>query len=337
MAVVKADAYGHGLGPVARALDGEVAFFGVANVTEAETLRTAGVEAPLFLLGPALPEERPRVLACGGTPAISGVKEALAYSKLTTAEGKTIPVHLAVDTGMGRAGVLEDTALETASKIQEMPGVALEGITSHLPSADEDANFSRAQADRFCEIVRSLGTAPRWVHLANSAGILTFDQTGLTLARPGIALYGISPLPSEQTKFRPVLSLHTRVILVRELPAGQGVSYGRTFITDRPTLVATLAIGYGDGYPRALSNSGTEVLIRGRRCPVLGRVTMDAIMIDVTALGDTVNAGDQATLIGRQGNEEILATELAEKAGTIPWEIFTGITPRARRLYHGTD
>ena len=236
---------------------------------------------------------------------------------------------------MGRMGCRPEDFLGLVERIRRLGRCRLEGMASHFPSADEDPSFTRSQIRIFAELVsRARPEADCEVHLANSAGLLGFQEEMpfATLARPGLALYGVSPLADRGGELRPVLRLATRVTLVREIPEGSGISYGRTFVADREMRVATLAAGYGDGYPRHLSGRGACVLVSGRRCPVLGRVTMDQIVVDVSAL-EEVRPGDEAILIGRQGDEEISAKEVAERALTIPWELFTGITGRVGRIY----
>jgi alanine racemase len=214
--------------------------------------------------------------------------------------------------------------------------VVIAGIGTHLPVADEDEGYTRGQLGRFEAVlqgIRELGVDAPFIHKLNSAGLFRFPQRAGTLVRAGLMLYGSSPLPEHQMELRPALALKTRITMIRELPAGHGVSYGRTFITPREMPVATLAIGYADGCNRHLSNQGADVLIRGRRCPLLGRVTMDQIMVDVSGVGDAA-IGDEAILIGASGDEEILAAEVAAKAGTIAWDIFTSIGPRVDRVYY---
>ncbi len=332
MAVVKADAYGHGLVRVARALAADATFLGVAHVGEARRLAKAGIGGRVYLLGPTHPAEREEIAARRWTPCLSTVDEANHFDALAKNAGAgPLPVHIAVDTGMGRGGFLPEVLAGAIDHLRALPHIALEGLGSHLPSADEDEAFTRAQMATYREIVRRLPEF-RYRHLSNSAGLLGYDQPPCNLVRPGLMLYGVSPIPGHQAKLVPSLALTSVVTLVRELPAGHGVSYGRDFITTAPTLVATIGIGYGDGYPRHLSNNGAHALIGGRRCPVLGRVTMDQIMVDVSELPG-VHPGCEVTLIGRQGAEEITAAEIAAKAGTIPWEIFTGITARVPRFY----
>lgn len=330
MAVVKAGAYGHGLEDVARALASEdIAFFGVANVGEARRIADAGVVTRVYLLGATWSAERPEIVARNWTPCISSWEEAREFDGLAAAAGKRLKVHLAVDTGMGRGGFVAEGLPEIMRKLESLPHLEIEGIGSHLPSADEDEPFTRAQFRQYEDIVYSLGGPNRfrWRHLSNSAGLLGYGRGVCNLVRPGLMLYGISPLPGHEEKLRNVMTLKSRVTLVRTLPAGHGVSYGREFITTRPTRVATIGIGYGDGYPRHLSGQGAEVVIRGRRYPLLGRVTMDQSMVDVT--GGDVAEGDEVELFGPQ----IRVDELARKAGTIAWEILTGITPRVVRVH----
>lgn len=331
MAVVKAGAYGHGLEEIARTLAGEgIAFFGVANVGEARRIRNAGVETRIYLLGPTWVEEREEIVARGWTPCISTLAEAGHFDRLAAARGVRLKVHLAADTGMGRGGFLAGELAEIFPKLEAHAHLEIEGIGSHLPSADEDEAFTRSQFQKFRDLIDTLGGADRfaWRHLANSAGLLGYDRDLCNLARPGLMLYGISPLPGFQEKIANVMTLKSRVTLIRTLPAGHGVSYGRQFVTTRPTRVGTIGIGYGDGYPRHLSGRGAEVFIRNRRLPVLGRVTMDQCMIDLTGAPE-IAEGDEVELFG----PNIPVIELAGKAGTIAWEILTGITPRVARVY----
>ncbi len=331
MVVVKAGAYGHGLEEIAKVLSAEnIAFFGVANVSEARRIRNAGVETPVYLLGPTWSGEREEIVAREWIPCLSTIEEAVQFNALAASAGKRLRTHLAVDTGMGRGGFLLDHLPEAMTVLDRLEHLEIEGIGSHLPSADEDKEFTLQQIARYHEIIATLGGADRfkWRHLLNSAGLLGYDRGVCNLARPGLMLYGVSPLPGFQEKLSTVMTLKSRVTLVRTLPAGHGVSYGRQFVTTKPTRVATIGIGYGDGYPRHVSGQGAEVFVSGCRCPILGRVTMDQIMIDVTEAGN-VREGDEVEMFG----PHIPVDEIATKAGTIVWEIFTGITPRVVRCY----
>ena len=335
MAVVKANAYGHGVTDVVRALSGEAQMFGVANLTEARQVREAlreiesAHETPLMLLGTALPAERAAIVAEGFLAAVSSVEEAAAYA----AHGRA-RLHLAIDTGMGRMGAWESEAANVAGSIRSLPNVELAGVCSHLPVADEDETFTAEQLKRFQQVAEKIAArispAPI-IHVENSAALLVFPDFAPGLVRAGLALYGVSPLPEFQTQLRPALTWKTRVILARNYPKGHGVSYGRTFITERPMRIATLAVGYADGFQRQVSGRGGHVLIRGQRCPVLGRVTMDQIMVDITPLAG-VEPGEEVVLIGRQGSLEITAGDFAKWAGTIPWHVFTGLGTRVVRV-----
>lgn len=339
MAIVKANAYGHGAVPVARALSGTASAFGVANLHEAEELRAGGVTEPVLLLSACLPEEEEPALRQGFHVCVSTPAEAAAFDAHAAKLGTRAHAHAIVDTGMGRMGFPEASwNAGTVAALLALRHIVWEGLASHLPSPDEDAAFTHAQIARFAGVARTAqaaGMQPRWVHMANSAGLLGYaEQRGVcSLVRPGLMLYGVSPLPEHQSLLKPVMTWKTRLTLIRELPAGHGVSYGRAAILQRPTKVATLACGYADGYPRQVSGHGAQVLIHGMRCPLLGRVTMDQMMVDVTDLPVPAQAGDEAVLIGPQGNDHISAVEVAQKAGTIAWHVLTGITARVERRH----
>ena len=330
IAVVKADAYGHGLPRVAKALDGQVQFLGVATVDEAQAVRDAGVKNDIFLLGPSLADERVEFARLGVTPSLSSLEEAEDFARMGRERGNPVQAHLMVDTGMGREGFLPDDLARNWSMLDALDGLVIVGFATHLPSADEDAEFTANQFSRFREITASLGGAERfrWIHASNSAGLLAHPNAGCTLARPGLLLYGVSPVDHPGETLVPVMRLMARVTLVRTLPAGHGISYGSDFKTTRETRVATVGIGYGDGYPRSLSGNGGEVFVRGRRLPVIGRVTMDQILIDATGHPEVV-AGDDVELFGTN----IPVAELAKRAKTIPWAVLTGITRRVVRIY----
>lgn len=342
MGIVKANAYGHGIVEVAKALGPHVEMFGVAGLGEALQLKRTGASQgkDIFLLGAVLQQERQAVVENGLVMAVSNLEEAEAFDAIAAAGKSRARIHLAVDTGMGRIGLGEADFDASLEKFRAFEHLSVEGLFSHFPVADEiDPDPTLRQIARFrtlAERFRNHFPEARHIHIANSAGLLRFakDLDFTTLARPGLALYGVAPCSFGQEHLQAALKLATTVSLIRELEPGQSISYGRTFITSREptTRIAVLAVGYGDGYPRHLSNTGAEVLMGGQRCPLLGTVTMDQIMVDVSELA-SVEVGEEAVLIGRQGAEEITASEVAEKASTIPWEIFTRITQRVAREY----
>jgi alanine racemase len=327
LAVVKANGYGHGMIEVANALQDDAQLFGVANLHEALELRASGIAHPILILGPALPQERAAIVEHGFIATVSSFEEARAF--------KGSPLNFGIDTGMGRMGCWQDEALAELEKISHLSQVRLHSISTHLPVAEEDFAFTERQLTQFALLVRQMRMrvpGDYKVHVLLSAGILAFAQHRFDIVRAGLMLYGSSPLPNEQKFLRPIMTLKSRIALLRDLPPGRSVSYGRTFITPRPMRVATISAGYADGFPRAQSNREASVLVGGRRCLVLGRITMDLTMVDVSAVPN-VALGDEVILVGKQGDEEILAAEVAERAGTIPWEVFTGIGSRARRVY----
>ena len=333
-AIIKADAYGHGLPEVARGLDRDADLFGVACLVEARAIRSTGSQTPILILGSALPEERVCIADEGFIPSVSTINEAAAYARCARA-GQRVSIHLVIDTGMGRIGVSEEEAGEAIRAIREMAPLRLAAVSSHLPVADEDEEYTVQQLDRFRALVKSAFPGDEPVAILNSAGVIRFGKVTRPgdIVRAGLALYGISPVPEFQPHLRPAMTLKTRVALVRWLGPGRSISYGRTFVTPGRMKVATLCAGYGDGVDRHLSGQGSDVLLHGQRCRLLGRVTMDQIMVDVSHL-EHVEPGDEAVLVGRQGDLEILASELAARAGTIAWEIFTGITKRVVRIYY---
>lgn len=324
VAIIKANAYGHGAVEVARAISDLCAGFGVANLDEALPLKTFGRD--IFLLGPCTPGERKAAGEAGVIVTVSNVEEAAAYGSTR--------LNFKVDTGMGRIGCWQDEALDELRKIVALPGVRLHSISTHLPVPDEDEAFTSTQLAEFQKLAtefRALAPGVK-IHSLNSSGVLGFPQYANDLVRPGLMIYGSAYPEKFQPLLKPALTWKTRIILLRDVGAGRSISYGRTFITEKPMRLASLPVGYADGFPRQLSGRGAQVLIGGKRCDVLGRVTMDQIVVDVTHLPET-QVGDEAVLIGSQGDETILAREMAEKAGTITWDIFTGIKNRVKRFY----
>jgi alanine racemase len=328
IAVVKADGYGHGGPEVAQTLARFAAQFGVATLEEARAVRAAVPEKDLLILSPCLPEEREAAVREGFIPVVSSAAEAKAYARMV--QGKPARIHLCIDTGMGRIGVWQDDALKTAQEIAAIEGLDIESVSTHLPVADSDPAFTveelRAWETLIGQLRAILPTAK--FHALNSAGSLQRPEYAADRVRPGLALYGISPLPDFQQLLRPAMTLKTRITLVRDVGPGRGISYGRDFITAQPMRIATLAMGYADGYPRQTSNQGAQVLIRGKRCTILGRITMDQFMVDVTDLPRDVAPGEEVVLFGKQGDGEITVGEVAAWAGTITWDILTRLGKR---------
>jgi alanine racemase len=329
LGVVKANAYGFGMVGVAETLASEVKYFGVANLQEAIALRDS-VSHPIMILSPALPDERSTIAERGFIPCVSTLEEAEAFNRVGP-----VAINFKIDTGMGRMGVVEKDAAATFKKVFALPKIDIHSVSTHMPVSDVDADYTRDQIARFRKIVaqfRAEVPGDYKAHVLQSAGLLAFNQTPFEIVRAGIALYGISPLPEFQKILKPVMTWKTRIGLIRDMPKGSSISYGRTFITPRAMRVATLTAGYADGYPRHLSNVGAEMLVRGKRCALLGRVTMDLMVIDVSEIED-VDLGDEVVLMGQQGDEEVCCTELAERANTITWEITTRIGSRVQRVY----
>lgn len=330
VAAVKAGAYGHGLGVVAPVLAGErgVAMLGVASVGEALEVRALGVGAPILLFGACLKAEVGEVVRGGFEPMVSTAAEAGWFGVAARREGRRVRVHVKVDTGMGRLGVWHEEAMPLIERVAATEGLELAGVCTHFACADSDAAFTRRQWRRFSAVRDAVGR--RWkgvrFHAANSAGILGFSGMRGELARPGIALYGSSPIGRFAGALRPVMTWKARVVLVREVPKGRTLSYGATYVARRRMRVAVVAAGYGDGYSRAWSNRGT-MLVNGRRCPVVGRVTMDQTLLDVTRAGE-VRPGDAVVLMG----PGLPVEELARGLGTISYEVFCSVGARVRRV-----
>jgi alanine racemase len=329
LAVVKANAYGHGVEGVVRALAGDTEVFGVANVKEALEVASACTGRCVMLLSPCLPAEYEMAVRSGYIVTVSSADEALAYSRYGD-----VRVNFKVDTGMGRAGCSSALAFDEVRQTLGMEHVFLYSISTHLPSADEDADFTMAQLTSFdvlSDQLRAIAPGVKF-HVLNSAGVLTRPDHRFDLVRPGLILYGVSPLPEYSMELEPVLSWKSRVLLLRDLPTGASVSYGRSFIAQKPIRTALVAVGYADGFPRQVSGRGASVLVRGVRCALLGRVTMDQIVVDVSMLPE-VRLGDEVTLVGRDGAERIDVDDLASQAGTISWEILSGIGRRVERFH----
>jgi alanine racemase len=342
LAVVKADAYGHGALPVARAaLDAGATWLGVALVEEGAALRDAGIDAPILVLSEPAPAAAGAVVAHRLTPVVytPAAIEALAKAVVDAGRETTLAVHLKVDTGMHRVGCTVGDALGLVDAIGAHPELVLGGICTHFAVADDPEHpYTADQVASFDALLADLdraGTRPPLVHAANSAGLLAGPAARYDLVRVGIGLYGVPPSEAlaDRAELQPVLSLHARVAHVKELPAGSRVSYGLRYQLERAARIVTVPVGYADGVPRNLGLVGGEVLMHGRRFPVAGAVTMDQLMVDV---GDApVEVGDDVVLLGRQGDEEITAGEWAHRLGTIAYEIVAGIGPRVPRQYVG--
>ena len=336
MAVVKANAYGHGDVPVARAaLEAGATWLGVALVEEGLRLREAGIDAPVLVLAELPGGSEKEALASGLTPTIASERAVHAVAEAAGAVGRGVEVHVKVDTGMGRVGVRPDGAGDLCRLVLDA-GLTLDGVWTHLARAEELTDeTTRVQLDRFEAVLRTLegdGIRPRYGHAANSAGTIAWPDARLDLVRVGIAMYGVSPGPQLDVKLAPAMSLRSRVSFVKRVDPGDAISYGHRYRAERATTIATVPIGYADGYPRALSNKA-PVLVAGRRCRVAGTITMDQLMVDCGDL--EVEVGDEVVLYGTQGEEEIRVEELAELAGTIGYELVAALGERVPREHRG--
>ena len=340
LAVVKADAYGHGLLPVARTLvQAGADYLGVGSMEEGLTLRQAGLTLPILLLLGILPREAERAVAADLEVALYRRDVALALAAAARSQMKKAKAHLKVDTGMGRLGLLPGEVPEFLASLQEFRQLEILGLTSHLAVADlEDKTYTLRQLGEFNQLlatVRGQGWALPLSHLSNSAALWDLPEAHLGLVRPGLMLYGSPPSPDRPppVALRPVMSLTTQVLQVKRLPPGSSISYGRTFTTADWCDLAVLPIGYCNGYNRLLSNRG-EVLIQGRRAPIRGRVCMNLTMAEVTGIPG-VREGDRVTLLGRDGDDRISADELAAWAGTISYEVYCQLGAANLRRYQG--
>lgn len=336
--VIKANAYGHGDVVVARHLTrlGHRTLC-VAHAREAAALAGAGVQARFVLMTAMLPQEAADIVAGGFEPAVCTLETTEALAREAARAGTRVNVHLKVDTGMGRVGVRPEEVVPFLERCRALPALTVKGLMSHFPRADEaDKTYSEDQIARFrevCAAARGFGIAFR--HMANSAALLDLPDARFDAARPGIAMYGLAPSAEianpRVRELSPVLEWTTRVTFLRRVSAGTGLSYGHAYRTEREALIATIPVGYGDGLHRNLSGA-FEVLVGGRRCPQVGRITMDQSLVDVTALGDAVGLGDEVVLIGTQGGASVRADELAGRLGTIHYEVVTAVAERVNRV-----
>lgn len=334
---VKANAYGHGIEEVSDAIKEDIDYFGVASVEEGVMLRKIGITLPILILRNIFPEEAKEVVAYNLSQSLCSLEVADALNREAERRNKKIKVHINIDTGMGGMGVKPEEVLNFVEKVGEYTHLYIEGIFTHFPSADEmDKSFTYQQIEAFRRLTERIekgGINIPFKHTANSAAILDIPDSYFNMIRPGIIAYGYYPSPYVRKTIRvdPALSLTTKIVFLRGLSKGMSISYGRTYITTHISQIATLPIGYGDGYSRFLSNKG-EVIIHGRRAPIVGRVCMDQTMVDVTKLRD-VKIGDGVVLIGRSMEEEITVEEIALRLNTIPHEIVTMIGERIPRIY----
>jgi alanine racemase len=339
LSMVKANGYGHGAPAVARALveEGSDAF-GVATLEEGVELRQAGIRAPILVVAGIFLDQLDQFFEHHLTPVVHELDVMQRLEAAARNRGKTLDVHVKIDTGMGRLGFLANEMDGWLGELKKLKALRLQGIFSHFSTAEDVAgDFTRAQLVTFSNLIQRLraeGIAPRLVHLANSAATITLPAAYFDMVRPGIMLYGIYPSAAmaNQIELKPVLSWQTRIEQLKKVSAGTSISYGQTFVAERESLIATLPVGYADGYSRLLSNRGAA-LVRGERAPVVGRVCMDLTMLDVTAIAN-VQQGDEVVLLGRQGDAEISADEMAGWANTISYEVLTSIAARVPRFYH---
>ncbi|MCD8338327.1 MAG: alanine racemase [Lachnospiraceae bacterium] len=344
VAVIKTDGYGHGAVPIAQMLESREYIWGyaVAAVSEARALREAGIAKPILILGYTFAEDYAWMAENGVRPTIFTVEMAREFGASAagtlSSDKRRFPIHLAVDTGMSRIGVADtQEGLDTALAIAGVDSVYLEGVFTHFARADErDKSIAREQLRRFtafCDHLEEAGVRGFWRHCSNSAGILELPEANLDLVRAGITIYGIYPseeMNREANRLSPVMELKSHIVYCKKIPAGTPVSYGGTFVAEQEMEVATIPVGYGDGYPRSLSNKGS-VLIHGKRAKILGRVCMDQFMVDVT--GMDVHILDEVTLMGRDGEDEISVDELGALSGRFPYEFVCDIGKRVPRVY----
>ncbi len=337
LTVIKADAYGHGMLPIAKLLVQEkVDFIGLSNLNEGITLRKAGIKIPILLFETTLAEQAKDIIDYRLTPTVCTHELAAALNHYAQKRKCVVDIHVKVDTGMGRLGVWHEEALGFIKKLSRLRNLRIQGICTHFPSADTDRAFTQKQIQQLSTLVGQLKRSDSnilYVHAANSMGLVGYKAQILNLARPGLMLYGLYPRPGLEKKvnLRPAMSVHSKIIFLKRIEKGRSISYGRTFIAPRPMTVATLPIGYGDGYLRGLSGKA-DVLVGGRRCPVLGRVTMDQIVVDVSKVRNP-RLGMPVVILGRQGKEEVCAYELAQLAHTINYEIVCSLGGRLPRVY----
>jgi alanine racemase len=341
LCMVKANGYGHGATEISPTLARAGAdAFGVATLEEAVQLREAGIQAPLIVLAGVFPAQLDTFVEHKLTPVVHDLISLKALDRESSRRQVQLKVHLKVDTGMGRLGFLAAEADQWIAAIKQAESLHIQGVFSHFSHAESvQGDYTQKQLEIFKRVLgqlRSADVIPDLVHLANSAATITLPAAYFDMVRPGLMLYGVYPSPNmkEQINLKPVLSWKTKILQLKNVPSGTSVSYGQTYVTERESLIATLPIGYADGYPRFLSNRG-EALVRGQRARIAGRVCMDLTMIDVTDIRN-VRQGDEVVLLGRQGGAEISADEIAAWANTISYEILTSIGTRVPRIHYNS-
>lgn len=341
LAMVKANAYGHGAAAVAKTLAGAGAdAFGVATLEEGIELRQSGVRAPVLVLAGAYDDQLADFFAHSLTPVVHDLGQLKTLEKSVQKRGTTLNVQLKIDTGMGRLGLVAAECATWIGELKKLSALKIEAVFSHFSHAESvEGDYTRKQLEIFNRIVERLraeNIPPALVHFANSAATITLPAAYFDMVRPGIMLYGIYPSPAmaSEISLKPVLEWKTKILQLKKVPAGASISYGQTFLTKRESIIATLPIGYADGYPRLLSNRG-EVLVGGQRASVAGRVCMDLTMVDVTDIRN-VKQGDEVVLLGRQGAAEISADRIAAWANTISYEILTSIGARVPRIHYNS-
>lgn len=340
MAIIKADGYGHGAVPVAKILDPLADAYGIAILEEGMELREAGIKKPILILGYTPEEQMEELIQYDIMPAVFSYETAKLLSKKAVACKKNVKVHIKIDTGMSRIGFpINDNSVNLVKEISQMEGIELEGCFTHFARADEkEKEFTYVQLERFHWFVERLeqeGVAIKVKHVSNSAGIMDLPQANEDMVRSGISTYGLYPsdeVEKTQLQLEPAMEIKARVSYVKEIEAGIGVSYNSTYLTSRKTKIATIPVGYGDGYPRALSSKG-RVLIHGESAPILGRICMDQFMVDVTDIPE-VKPNDIVTLVGRDGTESITVEELGELSHSFNYEIVCDIGKRVPRNYY---
>ncbi len=341
LSVLKADAYGHGAVQIARTLaEAESDFFGVATLEEGLQLRESGIRTPVLILAGAYPEQIDELVRYDLTPTVCEPRMLRRMEALAQKRETALHFHLKVDTGMGRIGFAASEIDLWLPEVARLKALELQGMFSHFSHAENvEGGYTQSQLEIFHYLIQRLHEADYripLIHLANSAAVISLPASHFNMVRPGLMLYGIHPRAemAAQVSLKPALSWRTRVLQVKRLPRGSSISYGRTFVTQRESVIATLPVGYADGYPRLLSNRGA-VLIRGQRAPVVGRVCMDLTMVDVTQI-EGVEEGDEVVLLGKQGGQTVSADEIAGWAETISYEILTSISARVPRIYYSS-